>query len=158
MQPARSGAVKSTHPADDGIHEDIKLVHAVEWRGNDTRQRKHKADGNVAALSTRQRFHVLGRLAGHHDFEFHTLLRVVQLDAPLELLPVQVPAATHAEPLCQFTSILSKAHQRCKLTVPVDGMCARELMQPVHQMFCNMQASCASVDTAAMNETQLACC
>ena len=88
--------VSEAHPTDDGVHEDVKLIHAVEWRRNDTRQSKHEADGDEAALSSRQRLHVFGRLASDQNFEFHKLLRVVQLDAPLELLPMQVPAATHA--------------------------------------------------------------
>lgn len=81
------------HPTDDGIHEDIELVHAVEGRGDDAGQRKHEADGDETALSSRQRLHVFGGLASHPDLQFHQLLRVVQLDGTQEPLPLQVPAA-----------------------------------------------------------------
>lgn len=41
------------HPTVDRVHEDVKLIHAVEGRRDDTGQSKHEADGDEAALPPR---------------------------------------------------------------------------------------------------------
>ena len=43
-----------TYPTIDGVHEDVKLVHAMEGRRDDICQGKHEAQRGEAAFAPRQ--------------------------------------------------------------------------------------------------------
>ena len=90
----RLGRADGSHPLGEGVHEDVKLVQAVELGQQLLAQRQQEADGDEGALPARQRLQVLVRRLGplhpHPDAQLARLM--VHLDVPHPAAHPQVPA------------------------------------------------------------------